>query len=130
MSQDFKFKFDKMRENNPANSESDDEDKNISGEKYETSGNTRNLGFVWLDGKRMFLSYSYLISCEYQPVESLLVLTFTTHIFSLKGTLLENLYDELLLQIPKTIYCVDPRYNSVLEKDQFAVNAIAIEKNG
>ena len=128
MSQDFKFKFDRMRDNDPTGS-ADNESAAGNAEKYESGGHGRNIGFVWADGKRMFLSYSYLISGEYMPGDNTIILTFTTHKVLLKGVLLENLYGELMAHLVRIVTAKDVRYNSLIENDQYAVNEIIVSKN-
>ncbi len=130
MSQDFKFKFDRMRENDPTGSTDENGGVQSGTDKYETVGHSRNIGFVLLDGRRVFLNYSYLVSAEYSPVANSITLDFTTHTVVLNGIMLQQLYHELMGHIPRVISCVEARYNNVLERDQYAVNEITIEKNG
>ena len=126
MSQDFKFKFEEMRDNDPTQPDSATD---ALGEKYPGHGSARNLAFVWPDGKRMFLNYSYLVCCEYLPGSQLIQLTFTTHTVKLKGIQLQPLFDELMCQTTRIISCKDERYNQLLDKKESVVNTIQVEKN-
>ena len=126
MSQDFKFKFDQMRENIPHGS--GDGDGSPHAEKYENAGNGRSVAFAWPDGRCQFLNYSYLISGEFSPVEQGITLVFTTHTVVLKGVRLQALFKELMDHIPKVITCAETRYNSILEPEQYAVNDILVTK--
>lgn len=77
---------------------------------YETEGSVRNLCFVQPDGKRIFLNYAYLVSGEYDPEASVIKLNYTTNIVFLKGVYLENLFEDLMKQIPKEVKCLNARY--------------------
>ncbi len=125
MSQGFKLKFDQMRESNPAKQDAGTGSPSKAyDEFYPEAGNTRNLCFVWRDGRRTFINYSYLISAEYLPDESCIVLTFTSQTLVLKGVNLEPLFYELMHQSVRQITCTDERYNVVSEEGRFAVNEI------
>lgn len=115
MSHDFKFKIDEMRENNPAKQQL----------TYAGESNVRNVCFVQKDGKMTFLNYGYLVSGDYLPDESAIVLHFTSHSITLKGTKLETLYQDFFSHVPRYIVCTDERYNEV-EKSAFFINDIQI----
>lgn len=126
MSQEFKFKYDEMRGNDPGSNTSD----NLTEGKeyfYEAESNTRNLCFVLEDGCRIFINYSYLISGEYSPSENTITLTFTTHTFTLKGTNLQPLFYHLMHHSPKQIMCHDARYNAT-DMQQSVVNKIIVNQ--
>ncbi len=111
MSQEFKFKLkiDAMKESSPVRQD----------ENYHYGSNVRNVCFAQADGKMLFLNYGYLVSCEYLPYESSIILNFTSHAITLKGTKLESLYQEFFNHIPKIVSCVDERYNEVEKKSYF-----------
>ena len=119
-----------MRENAPASNGEASESAIIPKEdSYTIHGNTRNVCFVSLDGNRMFLNYSYLVSGEYVPEDNIIVLGFTSHTLTLKGIHLEPLFYEFMQHLPRQILCVDDRYNVVSEKDSPIVNEIGVKKN-
>lgn len=111
MSQESKTRFQQMRENDLAAKGTE----LLSSEQYAGPGHARNLCFVWPDGRRAFLNYSYLVAAEYLPEDGAIRLTYTTHMVELKGIRLENLYDELMDYIPRMIVCVDKRYDAANE---------------
>jgi hypothetical protein len=123
MSQEFKFKFDRMQENNPA---SDKEKEDQKSETYATATSSRNLCFVWPDGRKLFLNYAYLISGEYIPTEKNITLIFTTHKIVLKGARLDVLYDDLLMHVPRVIPAIDPRYAEI-DEGRFYIEEILVE---
>ncbi len=130
MSNSFKFKYDDLRSNDPTKKETalglgDGASKTIS---YDHA-NARNVCFVWSDGKRFFLNYSYLVAGEYLPDENTISLIWTTHIVKLKGYRLEMLFDELMQHLPKYVVCVDLRYNQISENKSYSVNEIAVVEN-
>lgn len=108
MNQDFKLKFDEMRENDPTG-----ENGEQANERFASTGHVRNLCFVWPDGKKKFLNYAYLVSCDYDPDENTITLNFTSDTVLIKGSGLDGVFEELFSHIPKRIVCVDVRYNSV-----------------
>lgn len=94
---------------------------------YETEGSVRNLCFVQQDGKRIFLNYAYLVSGEYDPEASIITLTYTTHVVTLRGYSLEGLYENLMNQICKNIGCVDSRY--LVDNEKEKTNTLVFEIN-
>jgi len=126
MNQNYKLKFEELWENDPTQKETDPEK---SKQAFPSTSHTRNLCIVWEDGKRMFLNYAYLISGEYLPDDSMIVLTFTTHTVTLKGSRLETLFEEFTGHLIKQIGCTDERYNATLDKDEAVVNTIIVSKN-
>ena len=115
MSHDFKFKIDELRENDPTKQQ----------QTYAGESHVRNVCFVQTDGKMLFLNYGYLVSGEYLPNESAIVLNFTSHTISLKGTKLETLYQDFFSHVPRFITCTDERYNEVEER-MCVINEILI----
>lgn len=124
MSQGFRLKYDQIRENDKPRQEAEQSVSRAFDEVYPDEGHARSVCFVWPDGKRMFLQYSYLVSGEYLPDVSTITLTFTTHIIVLKGVNLEGLFYDLMNQIIRQITCVDERYNLVGDDEKFVVNKI------
>lgn len=127
MNQGFKLKYNEMQENNPANNPDGAEQAPKADDyKYIAVGHVRNICFVWVDGKRVFLSYAYLISGEYNPEEAAIRLIFTTHSVLLKGNHLESLFYELMAQITRQIVCVDSRYDVLSEDKLPSVHQITL----
>lgn len=124
MSHDSELNFRKMQENDPTSIE-----KNVESiSNYAAPGNVRNITFIWQDGKKQSLNYSYLVSCEYLPDDNAITILFTTHNVILKGVKLSGLFDALVAQLPETITCFDARYNATVEDKMSIVNEIVISK--
>jgi hypothetical protein len=119
MSQNFKWKFDELEEN-------DNSPKDVV-KHYEAESFARSVCFVMLDGSMLFLYYTYLVSGDFMPEENKITLAFTSHSVTLAGVKLESLFFDLMRHMPKNIICVDARYNQV-EGDKAIVNVIDIEK--
>ncbi len=129
MSQGFKLKYDKMRENDPTHRQASSEEGAKAYEQfYNEESHARNICFVWPDGRRKFLSYSYLVSGEYSPDESIITLAFTTDVFVLIGVNLEPLFYEIMNHLAKQVICTDVRYNLIGEDQRFVVNDIQVKK--
>jgi hypothetical protein len=126
MNQKYKLKFDELWENDPTQKEAGEE---RSKQSFPSVSHARNLCIVWEDGKRMFLNYAYLISGELQPEDSTIALLFTTHSVQIKGSNLENLYEEFTGHLIKQITCTDERYNATVGTDETVVNEITVIKN-
>lgn len=128
MSQDFKLKFDGMRNNNPAApKDSSLGDEVGENEFYPTSGNSRNLCFAWPDGRRMFLNYAYLVSGKYNLQDSIIELWFSTHHIIIRGSKLEIIFDLLFDQTLRKITCNDERYKILNLDAPVLTEIIAIE---
>lgn len=127
MNQKFKLKFEELWENDPSKKEAGEEK---SKQSFPSVSHARNLCIVWDDCKRIFLNYAYLISGELLPDDSAIVLTFTTHTVTLKGSRLDTLFEEFTGHLIKQIACTDERYNETLEGTETVVNEIEVIKNG
>ena len=96
-------------------------------DNYTEAGHNRNICFVWLDGKKIFLNYSYLISGEFSPSEGSITLNFTSHAFIIAGLNLEALFYDIMNQITRQVVCIDRRYNDIQEENQPIVNEIRLK---
>lgn len=103
-----------------------DEDSSGNLESYNSPGHVRNLCFVQLDGKRTFLNYAYLIAGNHVSEENIIVLTYSTHIITLKGQNLEKLFDNLRFHLPKEIVAIENRYSKTKNESEIIVNEIEI----
>lgn len=130
MSQDYKLKYDMMRENTASNSSEGTEPSTEStiDNSYPSASNTRNLCLCWPDGRRMFLNYAYLVSGEYQPEANMVTLIFTTHTLKLAGEKLDQLFEELIQHLPRILMQIDQRY-STIETDEITIREITVELN-
>lgn len=115
-----------MKDNAPSKDETKIDE---SLELYPNAGNSRNLLFTWPSGDSEFLNYSFLIGGKFFKEESKIVLTYTSHIVTIKGNNLEDLHDALLLNFPKRIDCVEERYLKTIDGDDPVVTEIAIVPN-
>ena len=125
MNRSFKLRFDQMKEGNPAEAEP-------QASALPEEGFTRplNLCLVWPDGKRFFLSYSYLIAGEFDPEgeTNRIQLHFTTYRVSLKGYGLETLFTALLEHLPHQLIAIEPRYVVSEEAPDGTIIEIIIKK--
>lgn len=134
MSQDFKDKIYEMQDNDVTGDEKRQQDQphedaaNTPADRYPSHSHARNLCLEWNDGRMMFLNYSYLVSCDYQPKDISITMTFTSHIVVLKGVQLETLFKDLMLHLPKVITCKDERYNALAGASDTIVNDIVVSE--
>jgi len=123
----FRVRFDEMRQNHPTKEPSSSSDKKGQDGLYETPGYARALRFVWPDGKRMFMHYSYLVSGECTPDETTVSLVFSSQTVTIKGRNLGELFEGISQQLVREISCADERYNETLEEKDSVVNEITIQ---
>ncbi|PSR55784.1 hypothetical protein AHMF7605_20920 [Adhaeribacter arboris] len=111
MSQGFKLRYDQMRENDPTKVDTDSKVSHKN-DYYDSPGNSRSLCLVWPDGRRVFLSYSYLVSGEFKldGDKNVITLTFSSYKVILKGFGLQPLFMALLDHLPRMIVAIDSRY--------------------
>jgi hypothetical protein len=130
MSQGYNLKFDKMRENNPASNQ-DTSSTEANAERYVTPGTTRNVCFIWPDGKRMFFNYAYLIAAEFDPKEDMneIKLEFSSHTVALKGYGLEAIFMDFLDHVPRIVTALDSRYLNHRNSNQYSVTIIQVKNN-
>lgn len=128
MSHGFKLRFDEMRESDPTNL--DKTQTNEVPEFYQTAGHARNICFIWSNERRLFLNYSYLIACEFNPNDekNQIKLIFSSHTVSLIGYNLLPLYTALLDHLPRFIREIDSRYVLEGESEEVIVVEIIVEK--
>ena len=81
-------------------------------ELYTHNSTTRNICFVWTDGRRVLFNYAYLVSVDLTVTDTLnrMALTFGSYTVLLKGYQLGLLFDFLMNHTPKVITMTDPRY--------------------
>lgn len=126
MSQDFRLKFDKMREGRPTEdvvNSAPEIDNN-----YSTLGSVRNPCFIWPDGRMKFLNYAYLISVEYLPNDGTITMTYTTDTIIISGTGLQELYVKLFSHVPMKIECVATRYEALGSLGGILINDICVQR--
>jgi hypothetical protein len=125
MSRDFKLRFDEMKQNDPTQNGGEFSE----GKQFYDDSNVRNLCFVWPDNRKVFFNYAYLVSSDYLPEDGSITLAFTTHSITLKGAMLDSLYEALLSHLPRKIICVDARYAQTVESDKPIVLEIIVNLN-
>lgn len=86
----------------------------------------RNVCFVLLDGRHIFLNYNYLVAGEFFPEENRIALHFTTHGVTIKGYNLEKLYFDLIQHLPKMIIVTNDRYSGLSDDSGAVVTNIII----
>lgn len=107
--------------------QSDTDDNGIAKFDKDYSG-VRNVCFVLLDGKHIFVNYSYLVAGEFLPEENKITLHFTTHVITVSGRNLEYLYQDLILHLPKIIIATDERYSGISNGNSPIVTGITINQ--
>ena len=125
MSQSFRWKYNEMQNGDPTK-QNDETERDVSEDRYIAPSYARNICFVLADGRRLFLNYGYLVSAEYLPEDGMIILSFTSHIVTLKGIHFEKLFYDLMQGYPRQIVYQDARYNDAEETDKPIVNEINV----
>jgi hypothetical protein len=114
---DYKKTYEDMRGNlsgkgEKQSTENGDKDLDVEGEYYIRAGVARNLCFEWPDGRKLFLNYGYLVSCQFDvgSKTNIITLGFTSHTIQLEGYGLDKLYDKFVMHLPFLIIEQDARY--------------------
>lgn len=124
MSQDYKLKFEQMQESFSGSNDSENDELH-----YQDAGNARNICFVISPNRKLrSFNYAYLVSLEYDPQASAIIIEFTTHTITIKGYSLLDLYFELFDQRNRILDYVDTRYQS-LEDGERTITEIILTKN-
>jgi hypothetical protein len=124
MSQNFKLKFSDV----PSNKTSNTAPQGDNVQNSDTPTSVRNLCFEWPNGNMKFLNYTYLVTCEFYPDQSQILIVFTSDTISIVGSGLATLFEELLNHIPKRIICINPRYAQT-DDSEVVITSIEILKN-
>lgn len=125
MSQNYNHRLASLLENKQ--SAVTEQDQTNTSTEYAGDGHGRYLCFVWEDMKAQTLNYSYMVSTLFDPQENTIMLWFTTHKVKLQGVMLENLFYQIMRQVPRIITCSPARYN-MLEGSASIVNSIDIQE--
>jgi len=127
MSYDYKSRLDDYLSGDPTKKNEPKQDENITYFDADYTG-VRNVCFVQLDGKQIFLNYNYLVSGEYLPEENKITLQFTTDTITLQGYNLEKLYQDFMKHMPQNITITDERYSGISECNSSIVIKIEFAK--
>jgi hypothetical protein len=131
MSQGFKINLGDLRNNVPNDQELPAPEITAILDRYDTIGYARNLCVVWLDGRRMFFNYAYLISAEFQAPneQNEISLNFSGYQVALKGYALNKLFADLHDQVTRVVFQVDVRYAETEEENTPMIVEILVSKD-
>ena len=117
MNPNFKLRFDQMKESNPA--ENSDEKQMVASSNDYSLVRPLNLCLRWPDGKRFFLSYSYLVAGEFTTggEQNVITLYFSAYTVRLKGYELEPMFLGLLDHLLSQVELTEARYLTTQEQD-------------
>ncbi|MEZ0540426.1 hypothetical protein [Fibrella arboris] len=98
-------------------------------ELHSDESSVRNLCFVWLDGRKAFFNYAYLVAAEFNmnTKQSVIKLDFSSYSINLYGYMLETLFMAFLDHLPRTVMAIDQRYTLIAELNIPVVVDILIE---
>ncbi|MBA4853455.1 hypothetical protein [Emticicia sp. BO119] len=125
MSQNYKLRFDQMKENNPGQSGSTSQDDTSA--FYASEGSIRNFCLVWKDGNMDDFPYSYVVHTQFRigQEKNTMIIELPSKLITLFGYGLTSLFLAFKKQLPQFIYQVDERY---AEEAETVVTEIQIEE--
>lgn len=122
MSQNYKFKSLQFSE--------EKKEKEKTGEKLTVFevGETKTIDFILLDGTRQNFAYAHYMTAWLgkEDKDRIIKIFFATHLITIKGFCLDELYDELTKLSVITIKAHDERYADIIEEDKSFVTDIKI----
>ncbi len=91
-------------------------------------GETRTIDFTLLDGTRQNFAYIHYLTAWLgkDGDDRVIKIFFATHLVTIKGYCLDDLYDELIKLSVKYIKAHDERYADMIEEDKAFVTDIKI----
>ncbi|MBA4853756.1 hypothetical protein [Emticicia sp. BO119] len=125
MSQNYKLRFDQMKENIPGQSGSTSQEDTSA--FYASEGSIRNFCLVWKDGNMDDFPYSYVVHTQFRIGEekNAMIIELPSKLITLSGYGLTSLFLAFKKQLPQFIYQVDERY---AEEAETVVTDIQIEE--
>lgn len=125
MSQNYKLRFDQMKENNPA--QSGLESQNDGSAFFPNEGNMRNFCLVFKEGNMRAFPYAYIVDYTFEigQEKNKVILELPSKLITLSGYGLTTLYLAFLKQLPQFIYQIDERY---ADQGESVVTDITVEE--
>jgi len=125
MSQNYKLRFDQMKENSPGQSGSASQEDTSA--FYTSEGSIRNFCLVWKDGNMDDFPYSYVVHTQFRIGEekNMMIIELPSKLITLSGYGLTTLFLAFKKQLPQFIYQIDERY---AEEAETVVTDIQIEE--
>ncbi|MAU70846.1 MAG: hypothetical protein CML04_02025 [Pseudozobellia sp.] len=124
MSQTYRFRSLEISKDEQTQGERVDENMNVF-----DVGETKTIDFRLRSGVRQCFQYSHFITAWYgsEDNKSIIKLFFSTHLVTIKGYCLDNLYNHLLEHAIKSIQEQDERYISIVKENAVFVSDIGIQ---
>lgn len=122
MSQQFKSKYEQMREN------SQSVDPESQTPDLTDNGPIRNICFVLEDGSMTFLNYGYLISGSLNESKIKLDISYTTHEVEIYGSNLEKLFNKLVFHRVSMVKISNIRYWAIENLQEEIISKIVINR--
>ncbi|WP_259015514.1 hypothetical protein [Emticicia fluvialis] len=110
MNQDFKLRIGQMKENNPAQSET--EPQGDDDEQYQSKGSIRTFALIWKDGRMLGIPYAYVSGFKFamENEKNVITIELSSEKIKLYGYGLATLYWQFFDQLPRIIREEDERY--------------------
>lgn len=95
-------------------------------------GETRTIDFKLHDGTRQYFPYSHMLTCWFgkKTNKSVIKIFFATHLVTIEGYCLKEVYELLTEQRLKSLKALDIRYLQTGDMNNLFVSNITIEWKG
>jgi hypothetical protein len=116
MNQKYKDKYEELRNNDTSNHQNTEfQSSEIIYDTYDEPSIIRTITFEWLDGRMLFLNYSYLVSCEFSASdqENSIVLNYTSQKVTIVGHQLKEIFVNISSNKIRTLRQSNPRYHDL-----------------
>jgi hypothetical protein len=125
MNQNYKFKSLQFEDSKSSTQRSDEI------EIFQT-GETKTIDFVQLDGTRQSFPYGHYMTAWIgkENDERFIKIFFATHLVTIKGYCLDDIYNQLLQYKLKSVKANDERYSNSITDDKSFVFEIDIQWKG
>ncbi len=129
MSQTYKFKSLEIAKDDQKNKQAE---KDPNGITVFEIGDTRTIDFILKDGTRQCFLYSHMLTSwlgkdgNTEKKERVIKIFFATHLITIKGYCLDEIYNTLTTLSVKSIKSHDERYADMVAEDQAFVTDINV----
>ncbi len=122
-----KFKYDQVKGRNNPEPATDKAEDGVEILQYRGISSNRRICFIQADGSRKALPYAHLTEHDYDPEQGEIALHFYTYLVTIKGSNLDELFEEILHEVARVIIATDKRYESANEKEEVSISEILVQ---
>lgn len=123
-----KFKYDQVKGRKNPEPETDKPEDGVEILQYKGISSNRRVCFIQPDGSRKALPYAHLTEHNYDPEKGEIALHFYTYLVTIKGSNLDELFEEIMHEVARVIIATDKRYEGASDSE-VSITEIVIEES-